>query len=215
MTANMKPQGGRSIGPRRSAAYRAAPRQAKTIKQLKRKCRGGAGCRENISGFRLREKCFSLDIPFDRTTEGEHGFRRLSFKRIADGVIADRSDAFGQRPMVTLGLDLQQAGNLHRRPQEDRVKHFFPGVLGKLPPLGQGAYQIGKAKHLVEISLEPVSGQGWRSSFSLRNRFRLTLQMVAAAASKRRRISIFWRTFSTNSAGMLRAFGLPSISTEI
>src|SRR5438309_7398253 len=68
MTANMKPQGGRSIGPRRSAAYRAAPRQAKTIKQLKRKCRGGAGCRENISGFRLREKCFSLDIPFDRTS---------------------------------------------------------------------------------------------------------------------------------------------------
>src|SRR5438270_2586334 len=67
MTANMKPQGGRSIGPRRSAAYRAAPRQAKTVKQLKRKCRGGAGCRENISGFRLREKCFSLDIPFDRT----------------------------------------------------------------------------------------------------------------------------------------------------
>ena len=28
-------------GPRRSPAYRAAPRQAKTVKQLKRKCRGG------------------------------------------------------------------------------------------------------------------------------------------------------------------------------
>src|SRR2546425_12286375 len=68
MTANLKPQGGSSIGPRRAAAYRAAPRQAKTVKQLKRKCRGGAGCRENISGFRLREKCFSLDIPLDRTS---------------------------------------------------------------------------------------------------------------------------------------------------
>src|SRR6202158_4663437 len=92
---------------------------------------------------------------------------------------------------------------------------IFPRVLGKLPSLGQSAHQIGEAKHLVEISLEPVPGQTWRSSFSLRNRFKLTLQMVAAAASKRRRISIFWRTFSANSAGMLSAFGLPSISTEI
>ena len=60
-----------------------------------------------------------------------------------------------------------------------------------------------------------MSGQTWRSSFSLINRFRLTLQMVAAAASKRRRISTFWRTFSAKSAGTLRAFGFPSISTEI
>jgi hypothetical protein len=82
------------------------------------------------------------------------------------------------------------------------------------PALGQGTHQIRKAKHLVEISLEPVPAQTWRSSFSLINRFRLTLQMVAAA-SKRRRISIFWRTFSANAAGMLRAFGFPSISTEI
>src|SRR5260370_31226546 len=99
--------------------------------------------------------------------------------------------------MVTLGLDLQQAGNLHRRAQEDGVKHLFPGVLGKLPPLGQSAHQIGEAKHLVEISLEPVWGQGCGSPFSLRNRFRLTLQMVAAAASKRRRISILAPTFCT------------------
>src|SRR6202042_2693789 len=155
------------------------------------------------------------------TAEREHRFGRLSFERIAQGVIADRSDALGQRPMVTLGLDLQQAGNLHRRPQEDGVKYLFPRVLGKLPSLRQRAHQIRKAKHLVEISLEPmpVSAQTWRSffalSFSWRNRFRLTPQMVAAAASKRRRISIFSRTFSTKSAGMLRAFGLPSISSEI
>ena len=38
--------------------------------------------------------------------------------------------------MVTLGLDLKQAGNLHRRTQEDGVKHLFPRVLGKLPSLG-------------------------------------------------------------------------------
>src|SRR5271169_501457 len=116
--------------------------------------------------------------------------------------------------MVTFCLHLQQAGNLHSRTQEDGVKHLFPRVLWKLPSLGQSAHQIGEAKHLVEISLEPVPGHTWRSSFSLRNRFRLTLQMVAAA-SKRRRISIFWRTISTSSAGMLRAFGLPSMSTEI
>src|SRR5260370_40187771 len=89
--------------------------------------------------------------------------------------------------MVTLGLNLKQAGNLHRRTQEDGGKHLFPRVLGKLPSLGQSAHQSREAKHLVEISLEPVSGQSWRSSFSLSNGFKLTLQMVAAAASKRRR----------------------------
>jgi hypothetical protein len=39
-----------------------------------------------------------------------------------------------------------------------------------------------------------VPGQAWSSSFSLRKRFRLMVQMVAAAASKRRRISIFSQT---------------------
>src|SRR3984893_3260005 len=146
-------------------------------------------------------------------------FGRVSFQGIAEGVIADRSDALGQRPMVTLGLDLQQAGNLHRRPQEDGVKHLFPRVLGKLPSLGQSAHQSREAKYLVEISLEPVPAQICRSclslSFSLRNRFRLTLQMVAAAASKRRRISIFSRTVSTHRVGMLRVFDVPSTSREI
>src|SRR6266404_3836833 len=117
--------------------------------------------------------------------------------------------------MVTFCLHLKQAGNLHSRTQEDGVKHLFPRVLWKLPSLGQRAHQIGEAKHLVEISLDPVPGQTWRSFFSLRNRFRLTLQMVAAAPSKRPRIAIFCRASATNSAGMLRAFGLPSISTEI
>src|SRR5207245_1774840 len=119
--------------------------------------------------------------------------------------------------MVTLGLDLQQAGDLHGGTQEDGIQYFFPGVLRKLPSLGQSTHQIREAEHLVEISLEPVPvpAQLWRSSFSLRNRFRLTPQIVAAAVSKRRRISIFSRTFSTKCAGMSRAFGLPSINTEI
>jgi hypothetical protein len=42
----------------------------------------------------------------------------------------------------------------------------------------------------------------------LRNRFRLTPQIVAAAASKRRRISIFSHTFSTNCAGNVESFRL-------
>jgi hypothetical protein len=88
-------------------------------------------------------------------------------------------------------------------------------MLRKLPPLGQGGHSRRKAKHLIEISLKPVPAQGRRPSLSLRNRFRLTLQMVAAAASKRRRISILWRTFSAHSAEMLSALGWPSISTEI
>jgi hypothetical protein len=96
-----------------------------------------------------REKCFSLDIPFNRTTECEHRFGSLSFQRIGERVVADRSDAFGQRSMVTLSLDLQQAGNLHRRTQKDRVQHFFPGMLGKLPSLGQSAHQIREAKHSI------------------------------------------------------------------
>jgi hypothetical protein len=67
-TANMKPQGGRSIGARRSAAYRAAPRQAKTVKPLKKKHHPHGGWMSEKYFFRSgEEKCFSLDIPFYRT----------------------------------------------------------------------------------------------------------------------------------------------------
>jgi hypothetical protein len=33
-------------------------------KEKKQNVVAGAGCSENSSGFRLREKCFSLDIPY-------------------------------------------------------------------------------------------------------------------------------------------------------
>ena len=68
-------------------------------------------------------------------------------------------DAFRQRPIVTLRLDLQQAGDLHGGAQKDTVKHLLPWVLWKLPALGQSAHQIRKAKYLIEISLEPVPAQ--------------------------------------------------------
>src|SRR5205085_11155579 len=141
----------------------------------------------------------------------------LSFERVADSVVANCSDAFRQGPSVTLGLDLKQAGNLHGCTQEDGIQHLLPRVLWELPALRPGAHQIRKAEHLIEISLEPVPAQVCRLSLFLssRNRFRLMPQMEAAAESNRRRISTFSRTFSASSAGMLRAFGLPSIRTEI
>jgi hypothetical protein len=76
----------------------------------------------------------------DFATEREHRFGRLSFERIADGVVADRSDAFGQHSLATLGFDLKQAGNLHGGTQENGVKHLLPGVLWKLPALGQSGH---------------------------------------------------------------------------
>src|SRR5260370_40227794 len=114
--------------------------------------------------------------------ESEHRFESLSFERVADGVVADRSDALGQRPLATLRLDLKQTGNLHGGAQQDGVKHLLPGVLWKLPALRQSLHQIREAKHFAEIGLDPVPGQAYQSALSLRNRVRLTPQMVVAAA---------------------------------
>jgi hypothetical protein len=72
----------------------------------------------------------------DFATEREHWLGRLSLEGVADGVVADRPNAFGQRSIVTLCLDLKQAGNLHGGTQEDGVKYLLPRVLRKLPPLG-------------------------------------------------------------------------------
>jgi len=44
-------------------------------------------------------------------------------------------DALG-KPMVKLGLDLKQAGNLHGRPKKT-ASILFSGVLRKLPSLGR------------------------------------------------------------------------------
>ena len=46
----------------------------------------------------------------------------------AEGVGAERPNPLRQRPTAALGLDLQQAGHLHGRPQEDGIKHLLPGM---------------------------------------------------------------------------------------
>ena len=79
---------------------------------------------ERRTPLRFRRRAIS-------TTEREHGFGRLSFPRVAEGVVADRSDALGQRPRMTLGLDLQQAGNLHCGTEEDGVQHLFQRSAGE------------------------------------------------------------------------------------
>ena len=71
-------------------------------------------------------------------------------------------------PWRTLGLDLQQAGNLHGGTQEDGVKHLLPTVLWKLPALGQSVHQGGEAKYFIEISLQTVVGHPASGFYFLR-----------------------------------------------
>src|SRR2546425_3432684 len=104
------------------------------------------------------ENSVAFQAAGDFATEREHRFGRLPLERVADGVVADRSDAFCQRSIATLGLDLKQAGDLHGGPQEDGVKHLFPWVLWRLPALGQSVHQGGEAKYFIEISLQAVPG---------------------------------------------------------
>ena len=57
---------------RRSAAYGAAPRQAKTVKQLLKRRVGNVVGGLDVGKYFWRsgrEKCFSLDIPFLGLTE--------------------------------------------------------------------------------------------------------------------------------------------------
>jgi hypothetical protein len=71
MTANMKLLGWkRRIVASSLRDLRFATNQnGQAAKEKKQNVVAGAGCSENSSGFRLKEKCFSLDIPFYRTSE--------------------------------------------------------------------------------------------------------------------------------------------------
>ena len=69
MTANMKLLGWKRRIADSSLRGRLATNQnGQAAKEKKQNVVAGAGCSENSSGFRLREKCFSLDIPFYRTS---------------------------------------------------------------------------------------------------------------------------------------------------
>jgi hypothetical protein len=173
------------------------------------------GRHEQAAGPIRAQHSVALQTAGDVTTQGEDRIGGLALERIADGVIAERSNPLGQDSATAFGLDLQQAGDLHGRCQEDRIEDLVPGMARSLAPFRQGFHKIGKVEHLIEVGLEAVSGQVYRFSFSLRNLLRLMPQMVAAAASKRRRISTCWRTLGTNLAGMLKVLGLPPTSREI
>jgi len=70
MTVNMKLLGWKTRIAASSLRGRFATNQnGQAAKEKKQNVVAGAGCSENSSGFRLREKCFSLDIPFYRTSE--------------------------------------------------------------------------------------------------------------------------------------------------
>jgi hypothetical protein len=97
----------------------------------------------------------------DFAAEGEDRFGRLTLERVADGVVADRTDAFGQGPTAALGFDLQQARHLHGRPQKDRIEDFGPGVGWRVAALRHGMHQIRKAENLVPVGVEAVPGQAY------------------------------------------------------
>jgi len=54
-------------------------------------------------------------------------------------MVSALSGPIRQRPTAALGLDLQQAGHLHGRPQEDGIKHLLPGVPRRLAAFRQRA----------------------------------------------------------------------------
>jgi hypothetical protein len=69
MTVNMKLLGWKRRIAASSLRGRFATNQnGQAAKEKKQNVVAGAGCSENSSGFQLREKCFSLDIPFYRTS---------------------------------------------------------------------------------------------------------------------------------------------------
>jgi hypothetical protein len=80
MTANMKLLGWkrRIVASSLRGLRFATNQKGQAAKEKKQNVVAGAGCSENSSGFRLKEKCFSLDIPFYRTSEVFHGKRSIS-----------------------------------------------------------------------------------------------------------------------------------------
>jgi hypothetical protein len=91
MTVNMKLLGWKRRIAALSLRGRFATNQnGQAAKEKKQNVVAGAGCSENSSGFRLREKCFSLDIPFYRTSEIARHSCRNGWRTVApSGLGAD------------------------------------------------------------------------------------------------------------------------------
>src|SRR6266568_2078737 len=55
----------------------------------------------------------SFETASDFTVQRDDGFGRLTLHCIAEGVVTNWTNALGQRPGATLGLNLEQTGPLH------------------------------------------------------------------------------------------------------
>jgi hypothetical protein len=119
------------------------------------------GRHDQAAGPARAQDSVALEAAGDFATEGENGLGRLALESIANGVGADRPNAFGQGPTAALGFDLLQAGHLHGRSPEDRVEPSLPWMRRRLTTFRQGANQSRKTEHLVEVRLEPVPGQAY------------------------------------------------------
>jgi hypothetical protein len=104
-------------------------------------------------------------VPFqaagDFAAKGENRLGRLPLEGVAERVVADRTDAFGSGPAAALGFDLQQAGDLHGRPQEDRVENLPPGMPGRLAAFRHGVDQTRKPEYFLQVGLATVAGQAY------------------------------------------------------
>jgi len=116
------------------------------------------GCYQSSGPIRAQH-AVAFETASDFTTQSENGFGRLTLHGIAEGVVTDRTNALGQRPIAAVFLDLEQAGVLHSGPQKNRIEDLLPGVLRKLTSLRKSAHQTGEVKHLVEIGFKAVPGQ--------------------------------------------------------
>ena len=102
----------------------------------------------------------ALQTPGHFTTQGENGSRVLALQRVAQRVLAQGPDPLRQDSPSAFGFQLVQVGDLHRRPEKDRVPNLLPGVPGRLPPFGQGGHLARPIEDLVEVGFELVSLQG-------------------------------------------------------
>jgi hypothetical protein len=102
----------------------------------------------------------ALELAGDPATEIEYLLGGLALERIADGVLAERSDALGEHAVAALGLEAVQRAKLTGRPQQHRIEDLGPGMRGVLAAFGHGRHGRRPVENLVEIGFKLVAAQG-------------------------------------------------------